>query len=87
MIEKYQRRARRADVIKYDGSNIAEIRDLMPHAEVVTYGNALMVRRNDTHIQTIAIGAYVVRGENSRVAIMQQSELESKYEKVSPCNP
>lgn len=82
MTPTHKRRARTAQCIQYDGENLPALQEMMPQAQLLPINGDILVRRYDTHVQTIRVSDWLVKGEDGRVTIMPNGEFNSKYEEL-----
>lgn len=83
----HRKRPYHAEAVKWDGSNYDAIKALIPQAEkpyFTAYGNGYIAIRTTGRLDTLAIGDWVVRGENGQVKCYKPEAFESKYEALTP---
>lgn len=82
MFAKCRKRPYRAEAIQWHGLNFAEVSEMLESGDCIADlfdSNTVMIR-SERGIDTLRLGDWVVRGENSQVKTYTDSVFHSKYE-------
>ena len=74
-----ERRPRTAYAIQLTAENQEECFAFIGIADAQLHGSSIIVRRNGTHIETLNIGEWALRGMDGKIRVMNSDEVWSKY--------
>ncbi len=74
-----ERRPRTATAILLTADNQEECFAFIGIKDAQLHGSSIIVRRNGTHIETLNIGEWALRGMDGKIRVMDNEEVWSKY--------
>ena len=80
MILHLERRPRTATAIQLTADNVEECLKFIHSKQAQAHGTGIMLRHNGTHIETLTVGKWALRGMDGKIRVMTDEEIWRKYQ-------